>query len=176
MLYRLGEDQVNDQGACFIAPSASVIGRVLLGQDCSIWFNTVVRGDVETITIGERSNIQDGSVLHADAGIPLTIGQEVTVGHQVMIHGCTIGDRCLIGIGCIVLNGAVIGEESIVGAHALVTENKVFAPRSLIIGAPAKAVRELTDEEISGLRGAANQYVRNGKRFREQLQSLDSDD
>ena len=173
MLYRLGEHRVTDRGACFIAPSASVIGRVIIGRDASIWFNTVVRGDVETITIGDRTNIQDGSVLHADAGVPLIIGDDVTVGHKVMIHGCTIGDRSLLGIGSIVLNGATIGDESIVGAHALITEGKAFPPRSLIIGAPAKAVREVTDEEAAELKASADLYVRNARNFQSNLGAVD---
>ena len=171
MIYDLGGDRVKDLGAAFIAPSSSVIGRVTLGEQSSIWFNTVVRGDVEAIHIGPKTNVQDGSVLHADAGVPLNIGSEVTVGHMVMAHGARIGDRVLLGIGSIILNGAEIGEESIVGAHALVTEGKVFPPRSLIVGAPAKAIRELTDDEVANLKWSAEHYVKNALRFAEELRA-----
>lgn len=174
MLYRLEEHRVTSQGASFVAPNASVIGRVTLGEDVSIWFNVVIRGDVADINIGNRSNIQDGSVLHADPGSPLNIGADVTVGHMAMLHGCTVDDRCLIGIGSTILNDAHIGEECIVGAHALVTENKTFPPRSLILGAPAKVIRELTDDEIASLKNSADRYVSNGRRYREKLQPDDS--
>ena len=169
MKYRLGDHKVRTQGDYYIADNASVIGRVSLGADVSIWFNVVIRGDVEDITIGDRSNVQDNSVLHADAGFPLVIGRNVTVGHMAMLHGCSIGDGCLVGIGSTVLNGAVIGEECLIGAHALVTENKVFPPRSLIIGSPAKVLRQLTDEELADIRDGTERYVVNGRRYREEL-------
>lgn len=130
--------------SAWVADSAQVMGNVVLGEDASVWFGTVVRGDTESITIGAGSNIQDASVLHADIGKPLVVGERVTVGHQVMLHGCTIGDESLIGIGAVVLNGAKIGKNCLVGAGALVTEGKEFPDGSMIIGSPAKAVRELT--------------------------------
>ncbi len=148
-----------------MADSAQVIGNVSLAQDVSIWFGTVLRGDTEHMRIGRGSNIQDGSVLHADVGKPLTVGEDVTVGHKVMLHGCTIGDGSLIGIGAVVLNGARIGKYCLVGARALVTEGKEFPDGSMIIGAPAKVVRELTSEQIAGLGDSARRYVENARRF-----------
>jgi carbonic anhydrase/acetyltransferase-like protein (isoleucine patch superfamily) len=151
----------------WIAEGASVIGRTTMGEDSAIWFGCVVRGDVHHITIGDRSNIQDLSMLHvthhkkADMsdGNPTIIGDDVTVGHRVMLHGCTIEDACLIGMSATILDGAVIGKESIVGASSLVTKNKVFPPRSLIMGSPAKRIRELTDEEVEELYASASRYV-----------------
>jgi carbonic anhydrase/acetyltransferase-like protein (isoleucine patch superfamily) len=144
----------------FVAPSADLIGEVEIGPESSVWFQCVIRGDVNWIKIGARTNIQDHSMLHVDRrDCPLTIGDEVTVGHRVMLHGCTVGNRCLIGMGAIIMNGASIGDESIVGAGALVTEGKVFPPRSLIVGSPAKAVRELKPEELAYLAKSAANYV-----------------
>jgi carbonic anhydrase/acetyltransferase-like protein (isoleucine patch superfamily) len=151
----------------WIAPSADVIGETTIGEDCSIWFGTVVRGDVHYITIGDRTSIQDGSMVHVthykkedkSDGNPTIIGSDVTVGHKVMLHGCTIEDACLIGMSATILDGAVIGKESIVGAGSLVTKNKKFPPRSLIMGSPAKVVRELTDEEVEELYASAQRYV-----------------
>jgi carbonic anhydrase/acetyltransferase-like protein (isoleucine patch superfamily) len=137
-----------------------------------VWFGVVIRGDTETIRIGNASNIQDHSVLHADIGKPLIVGDNVTIGHKVMLHGCTIGDGSLIGIGAVVLNGAVIGKGCLVGAGALVTENKVFPDGSMIIGSPAKAVRELTAEQQAGLRLSALHYVENAQRFRTGLKKI----
>jgi carbonic anhydrase/acetyltransferase-like protein (isoleucine patch superfamily) len=159
--------------SAWIADSAQVIGSVELAEDTSVWFGTVIRGDTETIRIGAGSNIQDGSVLHADHGKPLTVGQGVTVGHQVMLHGCTIGDGSLIGIGAVVLNGARIGRDCLVGARALVTEGKEFPDGSMILGSPAKVVRPLREDEIAGLRRSAESYVRNGRRYRGGLQRRD---
>jgi len=151
----------------WVAPSADLIGEVTIGEDCSIWFGCVVRGDVHYITIGDRTNIQDLSMVHithykkADRsdGNPTVIGNDVTVGHRVMLHGCTIEDACLIGMSTTILDGAVIGKESIVGAGSLVTKNKKFPPRSLIMGSPAKVVRTLNDEEIKELYASASRYV-----------------
>jgi carbonic anhydrase/acetyltransferase-like protein (isoleucine patch superfamily) len=151
----------------WVAPGATVIGRTTIGEESAIWFGCVIRGDVHAITIGDRSNIQDLSMVHvthhkkedASDGHPTVIGNDVTVGHRVMLHGCTIEDACLIGMSATILDGAVIGKESIVGAGALVTKNKVFPPRSLIMGSPAKVVRELTDEEIAELYASAKRYV-----------------
>ncbi|MDG5975214.1 transferase [Hydrogenophaga taeniospiralis CCUG 15921] len=158
--------------SAWVADNAQVMGDVVLGEDCSVWFGVTVRGDTDTIRIGRGSNIQDGSVLHADMGLPLTIGEHVTVGHQVMLHGCTIGDESLIGIGAIVLNGAKIGKNCLVGAGALVTEGKEFPDGSMIIGSPAKAVRQLTPEQIEGLRRSAKHYVANAQRFRHGLKKI----
>jgi carbonic anhydrase/acetyltransferase-like protein (isoleucine patch superfamily) len=159
------------QGA-WVADSAQVMGNVELGEDASVWFGSVVRGDTEVIRIGRGSNIQDGSVLHADVGKPLEIGDNVTVGHKVMLHGCTVGDGSLIGIGAIVLNGARIGRGCIVGAGALVTEGKEFPDGSMIIGSPAKAVRALTPEQQQGLLMSAAHYIENAARFRAGLKHI----
>jgi len=151
----------------WIAPSADVIGDVTIGEDCSIWFGTVIRGDVHYITIGDRTSIQDVSMVHIthhkkedrSDGSPTIIGSDVTIGHRVMLHGCTIEDACLIGMSATILDNAVIGKESIVGASSLVTKGKVFPPRSLIMGSPAKRVRELTDAEVAELYAGALRYV-----------------
>lgn len=156
----------------WVAESAQVIGRVVLGEDASIWFGAIVRGDMDSITIGAGTNIQDASVLHADTGQPLLIGERVTVGHQVVLHGCTIGDESLIGIGAIVLNGAKIGKNCLVGAGALVTEGKEFPDGSMIIGSPAKAVRQLTPQQIEGLRQSAAHYIHNARRFCDGLKAV----
>ena len=158
--------------SAWVADSAEVMGNVQLAEDASIWFGAVLRGDCESITIGEGSNIQDASVLHADLGQPLVVGRHVTVGHQVMLHGCTIGDKSLIGIGAVVLNGAKIGRNCLVGAGALITEGKEFPDGSMIIGSPAKAVRQLTPEQIEGLRRSAQHYVDNARRFKTGLRKL----
>lgn len=158
--------------SAWVADSAEVMGNVELAAEASVWFNVTVRGDTESIAIGEGSNIQDGSVLHADIGQPLTVGRHVTVGHQVMLHGCTIGDESLIGIGAIVLNGATIGKNCLVGAGALVTEGKSFPDGSMIVGSPAKVVRQLTPEQMDGLRLSARHYMANAERFRRGLKKL----
>ncbi|KQM35936.1 gamma carbonic anhydrase family protein [Sphingomonas sp. Leaf10] len=149
----------------WVAPSADVIGAVRLGAGASIWFGAVVRADNGPIVIGDRSNVQDGAVLHSDPGAPLTLGQDCTIGHRAVLHGCTIGDRVLIGMGATVLNHAVIAEDCVVGAGALVTEGKTFPPKSLIVGAPARAVKTLTDEQLAGLRMSAAVYVEKAKRY-----------
>jgi carbonic anhydrase/acetyltransferase-like protein (isoleucine patch superfamily) len=153
----------------FVAANATVIGHVRLLPESSIWFNCVLRGDNEPIEVGAGSNVQDGCVLHTDPGFPLTIGAGVTVGHKVMLHGCTIGDNSLIGIGSTILNGATIGRNCLVGAHSLITEGKSFPDGSLILGSPAKAVRELTAEEIAGMTESARHYVANAARFQAEL-------
>lgn len=173
MKYSLGEHDIDDRGSAFVAPSASVIGRVTLGPDASVWFGAVIRGDTEDISVGARSNVQDGAVLHADPGSPLVIGDDVTIGHKAMLHGCTVGDASLIGIGAIVLNNAAIGKESLVGANALVTEGKSFPPRSLLVGAPARVLRELTEEEVAEFRNSARHYVDNGKRYATSLRETE---
>jgi carbonic anhydrase/acetyltransferase-like protein (isoleucine patch superfamily) len=158
--------------SAWVADSAQVMGNVVLGEDSSVWFGAVLRGDTETITVGKGSNVQDGSVMHADHGFPLTLGEHVTVGHQVMLHGCTIGDETLIGIGATVLNGAKIGKNCLVGARALVTEGKEFPDGSMILGSPAKVVRSLTPEQIEGLRRSARHYVENAERYRKGLKKI----
>ncbi|GAB4215789.1 MAG: gamma carbonic anhydrase family protein [Rhodoferax sp.] len=158
--------------SAWVADSAQVMGDVVLGEDVSIWFGAVVRGDMARISIGEGSNIQDGSVLHADIDVPLVIGKGVTVGHQVMLHGCTVGDDSLIGIGAIVLNHAKIGKACLVGAGALVTEGKEFPDGSMILGSPAKVVRQLTPEQIRALRESAQHYIDNARRFKATLHKL----
>ena len=156
----------------WVADSAQVMGNVELGEQSSVWFGTVIRGDTEIIRIGARSNIQDASVLHADIGKPLTIGADVTVGHKVMLHGCTIGDGSLIGIGAVVLNGAKIGKGCLVGAGSLVTEGKEFPDGSMIMGTPAKVVRQLSPEQLQGLLSSAEHYVDNARRFRAGLHKV----
>ena len=170
MIYTLGERSPEFEGSDhFVADNATVIGNVRLRDKASVWFNCVLRGDNDWLVVGERSNIQDGSILHTDDGIELVVGDGVTVGHKVMLHGCVIGDNSLIGIGSTILNGARIGANSIVGASSLVTENKSFPDGSLIMGSPARVVRELSDEEVGYIRLSAQVYVDNAKRFREQL-------
>ncbi|MDP6675182.1 MAG: gamma carbonic anhydrase family protein, partial [Gammaproteobacteria bacterium] len=157
---------------CYIAPSADVIGDVILEEDTSIWFGAVVRGDVDRITISRGSNVQDNSVLHCDPGAPLKLDEYVTIGHQVMLHGCRVGHHSLIGIGTTILNHAHIGANSIVGANALVTEHKKFPDGVLILGAPAKIIRELTAEEISTLPRYATRYIERSERYRRKLRAM----
>lgn len=152
-------------GSFWIAPNATVIGDVEIGEDASVWWNVVIRGDLDVIRIGKGCNVQDGAVLHADPGYPLTLGENATVGHLAMVHGCTIGPGALIGIGAIVLNGAVIGEESLVGAGALVPEGKTYPPRSLILGSPGRVARTLADDDIARMRRTAKGYQDRWKRY-----------
>lgn len=149
----------------FIAKSADVVGKVKLGNFTSVWFQVVLRGDVDSITIGERTNIQDGTVVHVAAGYPTVIGTGVSIGHNAIIHGCEIGDNVLVGMGAIILNGAKIGDNSIVGAGSLVTQGKVFPPNSLIIGSPAKVARALKSEEIQSIRDNAEEYLETMKGY-----------
>lgn len=162
-----------DEGSFWIAPDAHVIGRVRLGRDVGIWFGAVLRGDNEAIEVGDGTNIQEGAVLHTDMGYPMRLGLGCTIGHRAILHGCTLGDHVLVGMGATVLNGARIGAGSLVGANALVTEGKVFPERSLIVGSPAKAVRELDDAAVPGLRRTAEGYVRNWQRFVAGLKRID---
>ncbi len=173
MLYQLGDKtpQLIGEGH-YLAPGVSVIGDVVLRSHASLWFGVVVRGDAETITIGEGTNIQDGSVLHADPGFPLDIGRNVTVGHQVMLHGCTIGDDSLIGINAVVLNGAKIGKSCLVGANALVTENTEIPDYSMVLGSPAKIVRSLSEEQIAAIKLSGEHYVLNAQRFARDLKPV----
>lgn len=169
MIYRIGERRVQYEGENFVAENATLIGSIILKPRASVWFNAVLRGDNDVITVGEGSNIQDGSVLHTDPGIKLTIGDNVTVGHMVMLHGCTIGDNSLIGINAVVLNRARIGKNCLIGANALVPEGKEIPDGSLVLGSPGKVARELTPPELQMLKLSAQHYVENARRYREQL-------
>jgi len=171
-LYQLDTLSPTVHESAWVADNAQVMGNVHLAEDSSVWFGVVIRGDTETISVGRGSNIQDNSVLHADMGLPLTIGQDVTVGHQVMLHGCTIGDGSLIGIQAVVLNGAKIGKNCLVGAGSLVTEGKEFPDGSMILGSPAKAVRQLSPEQIQGLKMSAKHYVDNARRYKTGLKKI----
>lgn len=171
-LFKLGDKQPQLGAHAWVAPNATVIGDIRLGANASVWWNATLRGDNDPIHIGDNSNIQDGSVLHTDEGVPMHIGANVTVGHLVMLHGCTVGDGSLIGIGSVILNRAVIGKESIVGANTLIPEGKVFPDRSLIVGSPGKVVRRLSDEEAARLRASAEHYVANAARYRDTLEPL----
>ena len=166
MIYDLEKNVPEISADSWVAPNAIIIGKVKLEKNSSIWFNAVLRGDIEKIVIGEDSNIQDGSVLHTDPGYPLTVGKGVTVGHMVMLHGCEISDDTLIGIGSTILNKAKIGKNCIIGANTLVTENKVIPDNSLVLGSPGKVVRKVTDEEIKVIRENAKHYVTNSKRYK----------
>ena len=157
--------QLPADGQAWIAPNAVVVGNVILESDASIWFNAVVRGDNEPITIGAGSNVQDGCVLHTDPGFPMTIGPGCTVGHMVMLHGCTIGRGSLIGIGAIILNGAEIGEECLIGAGALISEGKKIPARSVVMGAPGRVIRQVTDADLARIAAGSASYQRNWKRF-----------
>lgn len=171
-IYALGEARPQLGQGCWVADNATVIGRVIAGRNVSIWFNTVLRGDNDPITIGENTNIQDGSVLHTDEGVPLTIGRDVTIGHKVMLHGCTIGDGSLIGINAVVLNHAVIGKGCIIGANTLIPEGKVIPDRSLVVGSPGRIIRTLTDEDAEKLLASAAHYVDNARRYKSDLHKL----
>jgi carbonic anhydrase/acetyltransferase-like protein (isoleucine patch superfamily) len=161
--------EVEDENAFWVGPGAVLIGRVILKKNASVWPGAVIRADNEAITIGENSNVQDGSVLHTDPGIPLNVGANVTIGHMVMLHGCTIADHCLIGIKSTLLNHAKVGPYSLVGAHALITERKEFPGGQLITGVPARVVRELDEATRAGIDGSAAHYVENWKRYRRDL-------
>lgn len=173
-VYNLGDaaPELPDVNEYWIAPSASVIGRVILKKNASVWFGATIRGDNDPIVIGENSNVQDGSVLHTDAGVPLVIGANVTIGHLVMLHGCTIGDNSLIGIGSIILNGAKIGKNCLIGANCLITEGKEIPDNSLVMGAPGKVVREVSPGQAQILTGSALHYVENWKRYRAGLRPI----
>ncbi len=173
MLYALGSRKVQLIGSGhYIAPNATVIGDVVLESESSVWFNVVIRGDSDTITVGSRSNIQDGSVLHTDAGVRLTLGASVSVGHLVMLHGCTIGEGSLIGIKAVILNGAQVGRDCLVGANTLIGEGKTIPDRSLVLGSPGKVVRTLDDDEVARIRGIADHYVVNARRYRTDFRAI----
>ena len=159
-----GKPQINKDS--WVAQNATLIGKVIIKKEANIWFNVVLRGDIEPIIIGERTNVQDGSVFHTDPGCPLTLGKNVTIGHMVMLHGCTIDDETLIGIGSTILNKTKIGKNCIIGANTLITENKVIPDRSLVVGSPGKIIRQVTDEEIENIKENANDYVANFKKYK----------
>jgi len=159
-----GKPQINKDS--WVAQNATLIGKVIIKKEANIWFNVVLRGDIEPIIIGERTNVQDGSVFHTDPGCSLTLGKNVTIGHMVMLHGCTIDDETLIGIGSTILNKTKIGKNCIIGANTLITENKVIPDRSLVVGSPGKIIRQVTDEEIENIKENANDYVANFKKYK----------
>ncbi|MGN6817382.1 MAG: gamma carbonic anhydrase family protein [Sphingomonas sp.] len=156
----------------WIAPDAHVIGEVVLGDDVGIWVGTVIRGDTSLITVGTGTNVQDGTMLHSDYGVPLTIGEDCTIGHHAILHGCTVGDRVLVGMGATVLNQAVIGDECVIGANALVTEGKSFEAGSLIVGAPARAMKTLDPDKRAFLKASAEHYIANAHRFAKGLKRV----
>lgn len=169
MKYSLGEDRVQMADDAWIADTAAVIGKVTLEAGANVWFGAVIRGDVEHITVGEHSNVQDGAVMHADSGVPLTLGKGITVGHNAMLHGCRVGDYSLIGINAVVLNGAKIGKHCIIGANSLIPEGKEIPDGSLVMGSPGKVVKTLSDQQKKMLELSAAHYVQNAKRFRDEL-------
>ncbi|MGF6273830.1 carbonic anhydrase/acetyltransferase-like protein (isoleucine patch superfamily) [Massilia sp. UYP11] len=171
-IYQLGEHAPEIDPSAYVADTATLVGNVTLAANASVWFGATLRGDNERITIGENSNVQEGTVMHTDPGYPLDIGKNVTVGHQAMLHGCTVGDGSLIGIQAVVLNGARIGKGCLVGAGALVTEGKEFPDHSLILGSPAKVVRTLTQEDLLRLERTAASYVARGQLFKAQLKKI----
>lgn len=171
-IYQLGDDIPKIPNSAYIAAEATIIGNVTLGENVSIWPGAVLRGDNEPIAVGTGSNVQDNAVLHTDPGFPLKIGDNVTVGHQAMLHGCTIGDGSLIGIQAVIMNGAVIGKDCLVGAGALVPEEKSFGERKLIVGAPAKVIRELSDDDIAKMHRAAPGYVKRQELYKEKLKRI----
>ena len=174
MIFQLDDQkpELPEAGRYWVAPSASVIGKVRLKTDCSVWFGAVLRGDNEWIELGERSQIQDNATLHTDPGFPITVGPDCVIGHSVILHGCTIGAHALIGMGAIVLNGARIGAHSLVGAGALITEGKSFPEKSLIVGAPARVLRTLDDSAATAIAAGAEFYVRNFKRYAKGLKPI----
>ena len=174
MIYKLDENkpQFPDDGDYWVAPDANVIGKIHLNTGASVWFGATLRGDNEWIDIGAGSNVQENSVLHTDIGFPLTIGRNCTIGHKAILHGCTIGDQSLIGMGAIVLNGAQIGRNCLIGAGALITEGKIIPENSLVVGAPGKVVRSLTEAEIEGLLASATGYQTNMRRFAKGLEVI----
>lgn len=171
-IYQLGTLTPELDPQSWVAPNATVIGQVVMKKNASVWWNCTVRGDTDRIVIGEGTNIQDGSVVHTNKGIVVTLGNHVTVGHAVTLHGCTIGDNCLIGMGATILNHVSIGRHCIVGAHSLLPEGKTYPERSLILGSPAKVVRQLSDDEVAHLADSAERYIKNWQRYRDELKPL----
>ncbi len=172
-IYQLGNDTPVIPISAYVAPEATVIGKVTLGEHVSVWPGAVLRGDNDSITIGDGSNVQDNAVLHTDRGFPLRVGANVTIGHQAMLHGCTVGDGALIGIQAVVMNSSVIGDDCLIGAGALVPEGKIFPPRSLILGRPAKLLRHLSDDEIDKMHRAAPGYVKRQTLYQTRLRRMD---
>jgi carbonic anhydrase/acetyltransferase-like protein (isoleucine patch superfamily) len=175
-LYILGDRRPRLASGAWVAPDASVIGHVILQTDASVWFQAVLRGDNEPITIGPRSNVQDGAVLHTDPGCPLTLHEGVTVGHQAMLHGCEVGAFSLVGIGARLLNRVRVGRHCLIGAHALLTEDQVIPDGSLVVGAPAKVLRSLTEPQRQMLEASAQHYVDNARRYRRELQPVTAEE
>lgn len=165
MIYSLGAVTPQLLGNNYVAANATVIGNVVLGKNANVWWNVVIRGDNDRITLGENVNIQDGSVLHTDEGVPLTLENDVSVGHMVMLHGCTVKEGSLIGIKAVVLNHAVIGRECLIGANSLIPEGKVIPDRSLVVGSPGRVVRQLSDDEVKMIRWISQHYVDNAARY-----------
>jgi carbonic anhydrase/acetyltransferase-like protein (isoleucine patch superfamily) len=172
MIYELNGKRPQLLGDNYIAPNASVIGEVTIGRESSVWWNVTIRGDNDAIRIGSRCNIQDGSVLHTDEGVKLTLADGVSIGHMVMLHGCTVGEGSLIGIKAVILNHAVIGRDCLIGANSLIPEGKNIPDRSLVVGSPGRVIRELTDGEVAMVRGIAQHYVDNASHYRASLKAL----
>ncbi|WVN41220.1 gamma carbonic anhydrase family protein [beta proteobacterium MWH-UniP1] len=172
-IFAFGKHQPDVHETAYVTESANVIGQVVLKKNASIWFGATLRGDNEPIVIGENSNVQEGAVLHTDMGSPLTLGNNVTVGHQAMLHGCTVGDGSLIGIQAVVLNDAVIGKDCLIGACALVTSGTVIPDRSMVVGSPAKVLRQLTDDEIARMQRGTQSYVTRAAAFRKELKRIE---
>lgn len=172
MIYSLGDKTPELRGHNFVAANAVVVGDVVLGRYASVWWNVVIRGDNDRITIGDSVNIQDGSVLHTDEGVPLTLEDNVSVGHMAMLHGCTVREGSLIGIKAVVLNRAVIGRDCLIGANSLVSEGKLIPDRSLVIGSPARVVRQLTEDEVKKVRWISRHYVENAERYLSELKAV----
>lgn len=174
MKYALGDARVETDGENYwIAPTATLIGAVTLGRNASIWWNSVLRADNEPIVVGENSNVQDGCVLHTDPGYPLVIGKGATIGHMVMLHGCTIGDGTLVGIGSVILNGTKVGKNCVIGASTLLAENKEIPDNSLVVGAPGRVIRTLTEEQIAKVAQAATGYVERWQQYKRELKPQD---
>lgn len=171
-VYAIGDRTPQIHDSAWIAPNATVIGSVTLGAGSSVWWNGVVRGDDEAITIGARCNIQDGSVLHADPGVPLVLEENVTIGHMAMLHGCSVGEGSLIGIKAVILNRAVIGKGCLIGANTLIPEGKVIPDHSLVVGSPGRILRTLSEDEVARLRATAGHYVEARQHYRDELQQL----
>ncbi len=173
MIFQLGKHTPKVSATSFVAPSANVIGKVTIAENASVWFNVVIRADLDTVTIGENSNIQDGSILHVDEGFPINIANNVTVGHKAMLHGCSIGEGSLIGMNAVVLNGAKIGKDCLIGANALVTENMEIPDASLVIGSPAKVVKQLDEKVKAMIYKGVDHYVHANHQYINELKQID---